>query len=169
MDPKDEVWAKYGRETPMFSWNGQCVKARVVDAHDSDTCRVVFQCAPSVFKQFIIRLDGIDGPEMSSHDPQEVSGALRARNRLLSLLAPTVFDSHKDYSKKDVLRLLNEHVTLVYLELGKADKYGRVLARVYSDSEAPHRNKSVNQVLVDEGVVHAYEGKTKQPWAWSLI
>lgn len=169
MSSEETHWTKYGRDTPMFSWNGQCVKARVVDAHDCDTCRVVFQCAPNTFKQFIIRLDGIDGPEMSSHDPQEVGGALRARNRLLSLLNPKAFDRHKDYSKKDVLRLLKEHTTLVFLELGKADKYGRTLARVYTDGEVPGRNKSVNQVLIDEEIVHAYEGKTKQPWTWSLV
>jgi len=27
----------------------------------------------------------------------------------------------------------------------------------------------VNQVLIDEGVVHTYAGKTKQPWTWSLV
>ena len=106
---------------------------------------------------------------MNSHDPREVAAAIRARNRLLSLLAPGVFDRDKDYSKKEVLRLLAENTTLVYLALGAADKFGRVLAQVFPTGDAAGKNKSVNQVLIDEGVVHAYAGKTKQLWTWSLV
>ncbi len=146
--------------------------ARVLTKYVSnagDTCRVVFQSSPGVYSQFIVRLDGIDGPEMNSHDPREVAAAIRARNRLLSLLAPGVFDRDKDYSKKEVLRLLAENTTLVYLALGAADKFGRTLAQMFPTGDAAGKNKSVNQVLIDEGVVHTYAGKTKQPWTWSLV
>lgn len=166
---EQDIWKAYGRDTPMFSWKGKSVKARIVDVHDSDTCRVVFQSSPGVYSQFIIRLDGIDGPELNSHDPQEVQAALRARNRLLSLLAPGVFDQYKDYSKKEVLALLAENTTMAVLSLSKSDKYGRTLAQVFPDNNTLKNNKSVNQILIDEGVVHAYAGKTKQPWTWSLV
>ncbi len=134
-----------------------------------DTCRVVFQSSPGVYSQFIVRLDGIDGPEMNSHDPREVQAALHARNRLLSLLAPGVFDQHERYSKKEVLESLAENTVLVHLTLGDADKYGRVLAQVFPTGDAAGKNKSVNQILVDEGVAHAYAGKTKQPWTWPAV
>lgn len=161
-----EIWKKYGRDTPMFSWEGRCVKARVVDAHDADTCRVVFQSSPGTYAQFIIRLDGVDGPEICSHDPREVSAALRARNRFLSLIAPSAFEREAAYSKKDVLRLLAESPALVYLYLGKGDKYGRTLARVFTDESA---TRCVNDVLRDEGLVHMYGGKTKQPWNFDQV
>ena len=155
-------FSAYGRDTPMFSWQGKCVRARIVDAHDADTCRVVFQSSPGTYSQFIIRLDGIDGPEVSSHDPREVDAALRSRNRLLSLVAPQAFDKDCAYSKKEVLQLLHDNVTLVSLHLGKSDKYGRTLAQVF----ARDQNESVNQILLREKLAHSYGGKTKQPWVF---
>ena len=165
MNDDKQLWKKYGRDTPMFSWKGKCVKARVVDAHDVDTCRVVFQSSPGTYSQFIIRLDGIDGPEISSHDKRETDAAVQARNRLLSLIAPQAFDRHKEYSKKEVLRLLAENPALVYLHLGAQDKYGRTLAHVFATGEAA-QSIAINQILIDEGLVHTYSGKTKQPWVW---
>lgn len=160
------AWKKYGRDTPMFSWKGKCVKARVVDVHDADTCRVVFQSSPGVYSQIILRLDGIDAPEINSHNEQEVAAALYARNRLLNLLAPTVFDKDKDYNKKDVLQLLHDNTVLVSLYLGCSDKYSRTLAQVYP-IDGPQ--KSVNQMLLDERLVCEYHGKTKAPWSeWSV-
>ena len=159
------TWQKHGRTTPMFSWEGQCVKARIVDAHDADSCRAVFRTPDASYKQFIIRLDGIDGREVTSHNPKETAAAFRARNRLLSLLAPSVFDADKGYSKKDILRMLEDNVVLAYLVLGKSDKYGRVLAQVFSEQDN-HLKHSVNHILLDEGMAHEYQGKTKVPWVF---
>jgi len=125
----------------------------------------VFQSSPGTYSQFIVRLAGIDGPEMNSHDVREVNAALKARNRLLSLLAPKAFEQDATYSKKDVLRLLADNPTLVYLHLGSPDKYGRQLSTVFATVD-PTQNKSVNQILLEEELVHAYAGKTKQPWVW---
>ena len=160
-------WQKYGRKTPMFSWEGQCVKARIVDVHDADSCRAVFPTADASYKQFIIRLDGIDGPEVTSHNPKETAAALRARNRLLSLLAPGVFDADEDYSKKDILRMLEDNVVLAYLALGKSDKYSRTLAQIFTEKDTDLQY-SVNHTLLDEGMATEYHGKTKVPWVdWS--
>ena len=123
----------------------------------------MFQSSPGTYSQFIVRLAGIDGPEMNSHDVREVNAALKARNRLLSLLAPKAFDQTATYSKKDVLRLLADNPTLVYLHLGSLEKFGRTLAEIFT-TDGP--TKSVNQILLDEELVHAYAGKTKQPWVW---
>lgn len=161
----DTAWQEHGRNTPMFSWEGQRVKARIVDVHDADTCRAVFRTADASYKQFIVRLDGIDGPEVGSHNPKETAAALRARNRLLSLLAPGVFDADEDYSKKDVLRLLEDNVVLAYLALGKSDKYGRTLSQVFSEQDKDLKH-SVNHILIDEGMAHEYQGKTKVPWVF---
>ena len=153
-------WTPYGRHTPMFDLNGKTVTARLVGLHDSDTCRVVFDTSEGV-RQFIVRVQGIDGPEMNSKDPEERTHAIQARNEFLEVAAPGIFQRHPEYSQKQIVDLLNKHVTLLTLHLGLMDKYGRVLATVISA-----QGVDIGQRLIQTGSVHAYFGKTKEPWHW---
>ncbi|RYF00263.1 MAG: hypothetical protein EOO77_34315 [Oxalobacteraceae bacterium] len=150
----DFDWQPYGRHTPMFNWAGQTKTARLVGCHDSDTCRVVFDTLDGV-KQFIVRVEGIDGPEMNSQDTR----GLRARNQLLQVVAPGLFTEDGQYTQKLIVDILAEHIVLVTLELGQMDKYGRVLSRIVSAD-----GTDVAKHLLDIGAVHEYSGKTKLPW-----
>lgn len=151
-------WALYGRHTPMFSWAGQTKVARLVAVHDSDTCRVVFQ-TPDGVKQFIVRVYGIDGPELMSQDLEEKRHGILARNKFLEVIAPSLFQTHGEYDQKLITDKLATHVTLVRLDLGAFDKYGRLLAKVSTIDGI-----DVGQRLIESKAVHAYYGKTKEPW-----
>lgn len=153
-------WTQCNRHTPMFDFAGQTVTARLVGSHDADTCRVVFETSVGL-RQVIVRVEGIDAPEMNSKDPQEKMHATTARNEFLQLAAPDVFAKHGQYTQKDIVNLLNKHLTLVTLHLGPQDKYGRTLSTVISRSGV-----DVGQRLIDNGTVHRYYGKTKEPWYW---
>ena len=136
------------------------MQARLVAAHDCDTCRVVFDTEHGM-RQFIIRVYGIDGPEMNSKDPEEKLHAVLARNQFLEVAAPGVFSRHSQYTQKQIVEKLAVNLTLVTLELGQQDKYGRLLATVTSA-----QGVDVGQRLIDTGSAHAYFGKTKEPWYW---
>lgn len=159
-----EDWRPHDRTTPMFGWEGRSFRARIVDAHDGDTVRVVFRTDDKTYKQFILRLAGIDTPEMNSRDLRESTAAMRARDRLLQLLAPSVFPGDSPYSKKDVLRMLHDEVVLVDIDTGKFDRYGRLLATVWP-SAAKDTSPSVNDTLIQEGHAKRYDGGHKEGWA----
>lgn len=144
----------------MFDWSGKRVEARLVDCHDGDTCRVVFDTAYGV-KQFIVRLYGVDAPEMYSKDPKEKLHAELARNEFLEVVAPGVFCRHGVYSKKDIVDILSKNLTTVTLELFNQDKYGRTLAKLTAAD-----GSDVAERLMSSGSVHSYFGKTKTAWSW---
>lgn len=148
----------------MFSWEGRRFEARLVSAHDGDTVRVVFQAAPGDYRQFILRLEGLDTPEITSHDPDEKVAALAARDRLLNLAAPDVF--HVDsvpQATKAVEKLLHDNVVVVQVRTGAFDRYGRVLSELWPHASPPPA-QSINETLVKEGHAYRYFGKTKQPF-----
>lgn len=151
-------WTPYGRHTPMFDWSGRTVNAKLVGLHDGDTCRVVFQTEYGV-KQFIIRVEGIDSPEIASKDPTEREQALSARALFLELAAPGVFDRRDRHDARAIERLLQENETLVMVRLGTFDKYGRLLGAVTSKAGV-----NIGEHLVACGAAHRYSGKTKEAW-----
>jgi micrococcal nuclease len=163
MSDKGHLWHVYGRKTPMFSWEGREFEARLVACHDGDTCRVVFRVDDHSYKQFILRLEGIDTPEVNSKDPAEKQAAHAAKSRLLSLVAPQVFDERLSYTDKQVVEKLEHQVVLVHVKTGAFDKFGRLLAKVYTVPYDP-QNKSLNEVLVEEGYAHRYDGGHKAVW-----
>ena len=125
-----------------------------------DTVRVVFQTDPGSYKQFILRLEGLDAPEISSHEPAEHAAALASRDRLLNLAAPGVFLQGKiPQAQKAVEQVLHDNVVLVQVHTGAQDKYGRTLARVLTADGI-----DINSVLLAEGLACAYDGGHKQAW-----
>lgn len=154
-------WTPYGRHTPMFDWSGQTVTARLVGVHDGDTCRVVFDTQYGV-RQFIVRVYGIDSPEITSKDQAEKQHAVLARDLFLETASPRVFDRAGKYTCRDIEAMLQQHETLVTLRLGKSDKYGRVLATVVSQDGI-----DIGERLLQTNAAHSYYGKTKEPWSWT--
>lgn len=154
-------WTPYGRHTPMFDWAGRTVTARLVGLHDGDTCRVVFDTGERGVRQFVVRVAGIDTPEIVTRDAAEKQHATAARDQFLELAAPGVFSATGGYTAKDVDRLLREHRVLVTLQTGGYDKYGRLLAAVTS-----LQGVDIAARLLETGAAHPYAGKTKQPWQW---
>lgn len=144
----------------MFDWSGKTVPARLVSVHDSDTCRAVFDTGQGI-RQIIVRIYGIDGPELNSKNPDEKRHAVRARNELLESVAPRLFSSDGEYDRAAIEQKLAETVVLVTLKLRHQDKYGRTLADIETAD-----GFDVARRLLDNGSVHAYFGKTKEAWSW---
>lgn len=155
------ILSKYDSSTKLFSLAGMDTWCRLVELYDGDTCQVVFQFAKDDVHKIVVRINGIDTPEMKSKDSVVQKWALRARNRMLSLLAPGVFEVAGDYSKKDIIRLLKENVCVLWIKTLAFDRYARLLADLYF---SPTDTKTIQSILVDEGYCKNYSGKTKSQW-----
>lgn len=156
-----ELLSKYDNKTPMFTMAGIETYARLTDAHDLDTCKVVIPFADGSVHRVILRLMGVDSPEMTSKDPTVKDWAVKARNRMLSLVAPGVFEVDGNYSKKEIIRLLQENVALVYIKVQEFDKFGRCLADLYY---SPEDLETIQSICIREGYCKPYFGKTKNQW-----
>ena len=123
----------------FFTFDGYTTDAKVVYIYDGDSVHVVF-FHPDTNKLIKVktRLYGIDTPELRVKEQKEK--ALKAKQYLIELL------------EKD-----NYMVTI---ECKQFDKYGRLLIILYSSQF----NKSLNEILVDEGHAYRYFGDTKKMW-----
>lgn len=156
-----EILSKYDDSTKLFSLAGTQTYCRVVGMHDLDTCTVVFPFQNRDVHKINLRLLGIDSPEMTAKDPTVKAWAVKARNRMLSLVAPGVFEVDGSYTRKDINRLLRENVSIIWMDAKGYEKYGRVLADLYL---SPNDTKTLQSICIDEGYCKAYEGGTKQQW-----
>lgn len=106
-------------------------KGIVTGVYDGDTCTITFSMGLDIeLKNQKLRLYGINAPEMRGATKEK---AIAARDYLASLV-------------------LNKKV-LISTHLDKREKYGRYLAEVW----LPDSDRSVNQMLVDNGYAVKYE------------
>ena len=125
--------------TPFYSFDDYTTYAKVVYVYDGDTVHIVLPLPNDSSRKLVkikCRLYGIDTPELRNNDQK--TKAKEARERLKQLLSET-------------------H-SLIRVKCGKFDKYGRVLVTIYSEKY----EKSLNQMLIDDGYAYPYYGKTKQ-------
>ena len=108
---------------------------RVIKVYDGDTITIAayLPYKESRLYKFSVRIDGIDCPEMRSHNSSEKKIAVIAKNTL---------------SKK----IMGEMVQLVDV---KTEKYGRLLAKVM------YNNESCGKMLIDLRMAVPYDGGTK--------
>lgn len=130
----------HSSKTVKFSLNGYKTYAKCVYVYDGDTIHVVFKMPNSneCFK-WIIRMMGIDTPEMKSKNANEKAKATQARDFLKG-------------------KILDKVVILDCLEF---DKYGRLLGNVFLEGE----EQSLSQQMISNGHAKAYDGGTKEGWA----
>lgn len=129
----------YSSKTAKFTLNGHRTYAKCVYVYDGDTVHVVFKMPNSgeCFK-WVIRLMGIDTPEMKSKNVAEKAKAQEAREFLKG-------------------RILDKIIILDCLEF---DKYGRLLGNIFLEGD----NKSMSQLMIESGYAKAYDGGTKEGW-----
>lgn len=114
---------------------------KVVRVYDGDTVFVVTKLrGEAVPHKFSVRLRGIDAPEMRGGSAEEKEAAIRARDALHGLI----------------------HGTFVELRNLGYDKYGRLLADIYTTGRSPI---DIGQWMLKHGYAVAYYGGTKQPYA----
>jgi micrococcal nuclease len=111
--------------------------AQVLSVYDGDTITVMLDMGLDVQKKAKCRFLGIDTPELRTKSASEKKLGYAARDRLRELV-------------------LDKVVTLQ--SMTKPDKYGRLLVRVWIDG------KSINDLLVEEGLARSYDGGKRQPW-----
>lgn len=112
-------------------------KADVVSVYDGDTITAEIRLPFDISKRSKIRLAAIDTPEIRTRSKIEKEIGYRARDRMRELCG--------------------ERVWLESLEKGKEDKYGRVLANLYTYEG----QEDIAQRLITEGLGVAYDGGTK--------
>ena len=144
----------------LFSLNGQTVFGKVVEIYDGDTCKIVLIINNNLQK-FNCRLLGLDTPEMKPsisklNRDNEIENAHKCRNRLLQLT--TTCDCQIDciLKKPEIKTLLKLNKKILMVKCNEFDKYGRLLVELLNVD-----NKTINQMLIDEGYAKAYDGGTK--------
>ncbi|MCB8840653.1 thermonuclease family protein [Aurantimonas sp. VKM B-3413] len=114
------------------------VEARVTKVRDGDTVEVEAFIWPMQTVHVAVRLKGIDAPEHRGKCPAEKHAADVATNRLVALIG-------------------DDRVKLYEISGGKY--YGRVLARIATDTE-----KDLSRTLLKEGLVAPYKGGKRRNW-----
>lgn len=122
-------------------------KVRLASVYDGDTFKVYLACRYPLFcKQISVRVNGIDCPELRSHDPCEEEAAKRAKRFT------------RDFLKSGPIVLRN----------CQKDKYFRLLCDVsvrgQEEGEPSRKNeKSLSETLLRKKLAVPYSGGTKQP------
>lgn len=146
--------------TPYFSLNNHNLFGRVVNVYDGDTMTIIIEYPKNTFAKYNVRLDGIDTAEMTSSDIYIKKKAIIARNLLIKMATNSELelDINRKYTRNDIITLLNNKVNLVYLKCKTMDKYGRVLADIYSTDNL---ETSINNRILSLNMAYEYHGGTK--------
>jgi len=126
-------------KTNKFSLNGYKTFAKCVHVYDGDTVHVVFKMPSSndCYK-WVIRIMGIDTPEIKSKNTYEKQLAVKARDFLRNLILDK----------------------MIIIECLDFDKYGRLLGNLYIEGN----EKSISNMMIEKGFAKAYDGGTKIKW-----
>jgi micrococcal nuclease len=117
-------------------------RARVLDVIDGDTLDLMIDLGFNVHHQIRVRLNGVNTPESRTADIREKELGLKA----------------KDFTKDWTIR---HPVVFVSTVKEKKEKFGRILAVVYSDS---NKTACLNDDLIDSGNARAYHGEKRNGW-----
>ncbi len=131
------------------------MRVKVVDIYDGDTFTAIAPLVDDVstrlFAKFRFRLYGIDTPEMKG---ESLERARAARNRVAQLVLRSR-DPVTHHGK--LASLFNDGITSHYAWVEclseHHDKYGRVIARMYTD---PEYSVCINDILLEEGYASAF-------------
>jgi endonuclease YncB( thermonuclease family) len=126
-------------KTAKFTLNGHKTYAKCVYVYDGDTIHVVFKIPNgSECYKWVVRMNGIDTPEMKSKNAGEKKAAVAAR----------------DFLKEQVLD------KIIIVECLEFDKYGRLLAEIFVEGN----EVSLSRQMIELGHAKAYDGGTKEGW-----
>ena len=133
---------KTHKDVPYFNFKNKTFIAKPCKIYDGDTFSVIFDYKGELIK-YRCRCFGYDTPEMrpSRKNPN------RDHEKKLALAA-----------KERIIELLEAHPSkLIKIECLDFDKYGRILIKAYNNVH----DKSINEIMVEEGHGKWYDGGTK--------
>jgi endonuclease YncB( thermonuclease family) len=146
-------------QVPMFTLDGIQAWVRVTDVHDADTVKIVTDAVvPGNLVRFSARLSGIDGAEITSHDPAIRAWATKGRDRLIELVSRKPFAGS---DKKTIVQFLQDNPAIVWARFSQFDKYGRLLVTLH---ESPDERVSLNDELLRQDLAKVYTGSRKNGW-----
>ena len=151
-----EEFKYFNNDTPIFTMNGMNTFARVVNVIDGDTLSLVIPLFDKYFK-FSVRIYGIDTCEIHSNDTEIKDKGLKAKYRVIEILSKKDVKDVLCISRKQIIDLFNNNMSIVWIECLDFDKYGRLLANVFFDN----KTKSIADILVSEKLAYRYDGGTK--------
>jgi len=126
-------------KTNKFSLNGYKTFAKCVHAYDGDTIHVVFKMPHSnEYNKWVIRMMGIDTPEIKAKNTNEKQLAIKARDFLRELILDKI----------------------IIIECLDFDKYGRLLGNLFIEGN----DISISNMMIEKGFAKAYDGGTKSTW-----
>ena len=132
MNSQDELIQELKKLTlksvDQFSFNGIDTLALCPRVYDGDTITVMFEFNDKFIKSNL-RLIGLDTPELHSAVEAEAEAARLGQQYLSNLI-------------------LNQ---IIRVELGDLDKYGRILATIYTLD-----NENINELMISKGFARAY-------------
>jgi len=141
---------------PFFSLSGLTGIGRLVDIYDGDSMTVIIKFNESYIK-IRVRIDGIDCCEINSKDKNILEKAILARNTVAYLCSKD--DSTINIqNKKEIRKYFNKNLVLVNITCKGFDKYGRVLADVYTCDE---NSVNIGEYLLSNKLAYSYEGGKK--------
>lgn len=145
--------------------------ARVVDVYDGDTITCIIKLHKKYPYKFQVRLAGIDTCELRSKNPDVRSKALEARQFVIQTITGCSEVTLKELTTRTSIKtFLNKTSYFIWIHVTGFDKYGRVLATIYTERPGNFGNsghkilqtpKSLSERLVENGLAYAYDGKTK--------
>jgi len=142
------------KNTKAFNFDGLNCMCRVIDITDGDTIKVIINFKNDYYK-LIIRLNNIDTCETKSKCEENKQKGLDAKKRIFNLITGKTIDI---VDKKYIKNELNDNCYLCYIKCYDFDKYGRVLADIFSNEKS---NDSFSSILINEKLAYIYGGKTK--------
>lgn len=111
---------------------------------DGDTIDVIIDLGFDLYKKERVRVAGVDTPEKRTTDEEEKALGIDATNWLKKQLEDAI---------------AGEEDLVIRTELeGGFGKYGRLLGWLYLGIDA---EKSLNEMMIEEGYAWAYDGGTK--------
>lgn len=137
------IFKNYGKNTPELTLIGVSTNARVVNVHDGDTISVIIPLFNTFYK-YNIRIYDLDTPEIHNTNLILKNLAEKARKRILELIKCLNNDLESD-------------IYGVYIECKEYDKYGRLLANVYTLD----KHELISDILIKEKLGYHYDGNKK--------
>lgn len=117
-------------------------RAEVVNVIDGDTLDLLVDLGFNIHHSIRVRLNGVNTPESRTSDIKEKELGLKA----------------KDFTKDWTVR---HPVVYVSTVKDKKEKFGRILAQVYSD---PDKTACLNEDLIGSGYARPYNGEKRNGW-----
>lgn len=119
-----------------FTFDGKVMACYCKKVYDGDTVHLVFRFSGEIYYQSC-RLYGFNSAEIKSKDPEEKEKAIAARDFLKDLVLDKI----------------------IYAKFYPEDKYGRLLAELYTDEKT-----CVNSLMVQNGHGAEYFGKGEKKY-----